>query len=100
MKYLNTSPTPWTAQHGRTIDVIIDRDDDLICAACPIDKRERQRANIQLIVDRVNGPLLPPERFFKERNSGRVQVGSKWNAEFEEVCDREFFEVDLSEEIG
>ena len=53
-----------------------------------------------MIVDRVNGPLLHPEKFFKERHSGRVQVGSKWNEEFEETCDREFFEVDLIEEIG
>ncbi len=100
MKYLNTSPTPWTAEYGHTADVIIDRDDNLLCAACPIGKRDLQRANIQLIVDRVNGPLLAPENLFKERHSGRVQVGSKWNEEFEEVCDREFFEVDLSEEIG
>ncbi len=99
MLYQNNSQLPWRAEHGEFTSVLLDARGELVASICPIESKPMREDNADLIAERVSGPRLQPYLFYRECYSGRIQTGAKWNQEFEEMCQREFCQIDPADEL-
>ncbi len=90
-------PKPWNLDENEITVAISDVEGRRLALADPSLNRRERLAIARHICSAVCGPTLRPDRFYRERFSGRTQTGQRWREEFEEVVSREYCEIDLRE---